>query len=107
MAPEHDFCEAEANQLMRDYIAPSLDTTISAAGFIAWLFARNPDQWDLLRERPDLEPTVVEEVVRLASAIRSFSQYIAQDTELSGVPLPEGGRMMVVYGAANRDDSYF
>ena len=27
--------------MMRDYIAPSLDTTISA-GFIAYLFARNP-----------------------------------------------------------------
>lgn len=107
VAPEHDFSEAEATQLMRDYIAPSLDTTISAAGFIAYLFARNPDQWNLLRERPDQVPNAVEEVVRLASPIRSFSRYIAQDTELSGVPLPEGGRMMVVYGAANRDDSVF
>ena len=107
VVPEHDFSEAEATQLMRDYIAPSLDTTISAAGFIAYLFARNPDQWNLLRERPELVPNAVEEVVRLASPIRSFSRYIAQDTELSGVSLPEGGRMMVVYGAANRDDSVF
>ena len=95
------------NEVMRNYIAPSLDTTISAAGFIAYLFARNPDQWNLLRERPELVPNAVEEVVRLASPIRSFSRYIEQDTELSGVPLPEGGRMMVVYGAANKDDSVF
>ena len=92
---------------MRDYIASSLDTTISAAGFIAYLFARNPDQWDLHREWPELVPNAVEEVVCLASPIRSFSRYIAQYTELSGVSLPEGGRMMVVYGAANRDDSVF
>lgn len=107
VAPEHDFAEAEATQLMRDYIAPSLDTTISAAGFIAYLFARNPDQWDLLREQPDLVPNAVEEVVRLASPIRSFSRYIAQDTEISGVPLDEGARILVVYGAANRDERVF
>ena len=101
VAPEHDFSEAEATQLLRDYIAPSLDTTISAAGFIAYLFARNPDQWDLLGERPELVPNAVEEMVRLASPIRFFSRYIAQDTAPSGVSLPNGGRMMVAYGAAN------
>ena len=107
VAPEHDFSEAEAKQMMRDYIAPSLDTTISAAGFIAYLFARNPDQWDLLRAQPDLVPNAIEEVVRLATPIRSFSRYIAEDTELAGVPLPEGGRIIVVYGAANRDERVF
>jgi cytochrome P450 len=107
VAPTHDFSEAEAAQLMRDYIAPSLDTTISAAGFMPYLFARNPDQWDLLCANPDLVPNAVEEIVRLASPIRSFSRYIANDTEVSGVALPEGGRMMVVYGAANRDETVF
>lgn len=93
--------------MMRDYIVPRLDTTMSATGFTAYLFARNPDQWDLLREQPELVPNAVEEVVRLASPIRSFSRYISHDTELAGVSLPEGGRMMVVYGAANRDERVF
>jgi cytochrome P450 len=107
LAPESGFSEAEAAQLMRDYISPSLDTTISAAGFIPWLFARNPDQWDMLRADPDLIPNAVEEVVRLASPIRSFSRYVARDTDLGGYDLPEGARIMVLYGSANRDDLFW
>ncbi len=40
--------------MMNDYMGPSLDTTIFAIGSMIWLFARNPSQWTLLRERPDL-----------------------------------------------------
>jgi len=38
--------------LMLDYLAPSLDTTISAIGSAIWLFGRHPDQWDRIREDP-------------------------------------------------------
>lgn len=107
LAPEAGFTEAEAAQMMRDYISPSLDTTISASGFIAYLFAENPDQWALLQAQPDLIPNAVEEVVRLSSPIRSFSRVVAEDTELSGVPLAKGARIMVVYGSANRDDLFW
>ena len=88
---------------MRDYIAPSLDTTISAGGFMALLFAQNPDQWDRLRAQPDLAPNAIEEIVRLATPIRSLSRHIAEDTTVAGVNLPKGGRMMAVFASANRD----
>ena len=107
IAPESGFTEEDAAQMMRDYISPSLDTTISASGFIPYLFAQNPDQWELLQARPDLIPNAVEEVVRLASPIRSFSRYVAEDTEVSGVPVPRGSRMMVIYGSANRDETFW
>lgn len=107
VAPESGFTEDEAAQLMRDYISPSLDTTISASGFIPYFFAKFPDQWDKLRDQPDLIPNAVEEIVRLVSPIRSFSRYVAEETELAGVKIPEGSRMMVVYGAANRDADFW
>lgn len=107
LAPEKGFSEEEAAQLMRDYIAPSLDTTIAATGYIPYFFAHNPDQWTLLQEKPELIPNAVEEIVRLVSPIRSFARYITEDTSLSGIDLPKGGRMMVVYGAANRDETVF
>ena len=103
VAPDHGCSEDEAAQLMRDYIAPSLDTTISAGGFMALLFAQNPDQWDRLRAQPELVPNAIEEIVRLATPIRSLSRYIAEDTIVAGVDLPKGGRMMVVFASANRD----
>lgn len=103
LAPEKGFTEEKAAQLMRDYIAPSLDTTISATGYVPYLFAQNPGQWDLLRERPDLVPNAVEEIVRLSSPIRSFSRYVTEDADVSGIGIPKGARIMVLYGSANRD----
>jgi len=104
VAPEKGFSEQEAAQLMRDYINPSLDTTISVAGFAAYYFAQFPDQWDMLRSDPALVPNAVEELVRLTTPIRAFSRYIAQDAEVSGVALPQGARIIACYAAANRDE---
>lgn len=106
-APAQGFSEAEAAQLMRDYINPSLDTTISALGFAAWYFAKNRDQWDLVRRDPSLIPNAIEEVVRLSTPIRAFSRYVAEDYDMSGVTLPKGSRVIVVYASANRDERVF
>lgn len=94
-------------QLMRDYINPSLDTTISATGQAIRFFADAPEQWALVRERPELIPNAVEEVVRLASPIRAFTRYVAEDSEIAGVPVPAGARVMVMYASANRDERKF
>jgi cytochrome P450/ferredoxin-NADP reductase len=94
-------------QLMRDYINPSLDTTISSTGQAIKFFADAPDQWALVRERPELIPNAVEEVVRLASPIRAFTRFVAEDAEVAGVPIPQGSRVMVMYASANRDERKF
>ncbi len=106
-APAKGFSQAEAAQLMRDYINPSLDTTISALGFAAYHFARDPAQWDLLRDDPSLIPNAIEEVVRLSTPIRAFSRFVAEDYEMSGVTIPQGSRVIVVYASANRDERVF
>ncbi|OOG50394.1 cytochrome P450/oxidoreductase [Polaromonas sp. C04] len=98
---------ATCAQLMRDYINPSLDTTISATGQAIKFFADQPDQWKLVRERPELIPNAVEEVVRLASPIRAFTRYVAEDSEIAGVTIPKGARVMVMYASANRDERKF
>jgi cytochrome P450/ferredoxin-NADP reductase len=94
-------------QLMRDYINPSLDTTISATGQAIQLFADNPAQWDLIRARPELIPNAVEEVVRLSSPIRAFTRYTAEDSEIAGVNIPQGKRVLVMFASANRDARKF
>ena len=104
VAPEKGFSEAQAAQMMRDYINPSLDTTVSAAGFAAYYFAKFPDQWALLRNQPDLVPNAVEEIVRMCTPIRAFSRYVAADTTIADVPVPGGSRVIAVYASANRDD---
>jgi cytochrome P450 len=90
--------------LMLDYLAPSLDTTISAVGSAIWLFGEHPDQWDRVREDPQLIPNAVNEVVRYESPISSFGRLVERDTEIDGVPVPAGSRVVVSYASANRDE---
>lgn len=94
-------------QLMRDYINPSLDTTISSTGQAIKFFADAPEHWALVRARPELIPNAVEEVVRLASPIRAFTRFVTEDTAIAGVPIPQGARVMVMYASANRDERKF
>jgi cytochrome P450 len=89
--------------LIVGYLAPSLDTTISAMGSALWLAATHPGQWDLLRRRPELIPNAFNEVVRMESPIRIFSRVATGPTSLGGIALDQGTRIAVLYGAANRD----
>ena len=97
----------KAVSLMRDYIAPSLDTTISAIGYGVMLFARHPDQWEKLRSDRSLLPNAIEEIVRLNTPIKMLSRLASEDVEIAGHVLPSESRTMMVFGAANRDPRKF
>jgi cytochrome P450 len=90
--------------MMIDYLGPSLDTTIFAISNAVWLFANNPDQWELVREDLWLMPSAINEVLRYDAPIQGFSRYVARDVDIDGVRLPAGSRAIVFYGAANRDE---
>lgn len=107
LAVEAGMPQAKAVSLMRDYIAPSLDTTISAIGYGVMLFAQNPDQWDKLRADRSLIPNAIEEIVRLNTPIKMLSRLTAEDVDVGGFVLPRGSRTMMVFGAANRDARQF
>ena len=106
-APKAGFSMPEAIQLMRDYINPSLDTTISATGFLAYHFAKDPAQWDLVRNDHALIKNAIEEVVRLSTPIRAFSRYVGEDTNFADVEMKAGERVIIVYASANRDETVF
>jgi cytochrome P450 len=94
----------ECAPLMIDYIAPSLDTTISAISNALHLFATHPEQWALLRNEPALLPNAVNEVIRYEAPLRAFSRKALRDTEVAGIAIPCGARVLVIYASANRDE---
>ncbi|TPG27372.1 cytochrome P450 [Mycolicibacterium hodleri] len=95
---------ADCSPLMVDYIAPSLDTTISAISNALYLFAAHPEQWQLLRDDPALIPNAINEVVRYESPLRAFSRKTFRDKEIGGTTIAAGARVLVVYASANRDE---
>jgi cytochrome P450 len=97
------FPPAECAALMVDYLAPSLDTTISAIASALYLFAAHPEQWRHLKQNPALIPNAVNEVVRYESPLRAFTRTAAREVEIAGTALPKGSRLLVLYASANRD----
>ncbi len=71
------------------------------------LLIENPDARARLIEDPSLIPGAVEEMVRLVSPVLSFARTATCDTELRGVPIGKGQKVLMVYGSANRDASVF
>lgn len=97
----------EALGAISAYVIPSLDTTILAKGHLLYLLARNPEQWNLLRERPELIPATVYESVRHSSVIRWFSRVAKTDYQIKDQVIPAGARVMLLYGSANRDERHY
>jgi cytochrome P450 len=68
---------------------------------------RHPDQLELLRTRPDLISSCVEEVLRFESPVQITVRVTAADTALGGRTLTKGMAVLIVLGAANRDPEVF
>lgn len=82
----------------------------STAGLIAnaaRMLATRPELQTLLRERPHLIPTFLDEALRLESPFRGHHRHVVRDTELGGVPLEAGSHLLLLWGAANRDPAVF
>lgn len=90
--------------LMRDYLGPSLDTTIFATANLILLFGKHPEQWDLVREEPVLIPNAINEALRLESPIRGFTRCLAADAAIGSTIIPAGSRVLLLYASANRDE---
>ncbi|MEZ0050031.1 cholest-4-en-3-one 26-monooxygenase [Mycobacterium sp. MAA66] len=68
-------------------------------------FTEFPDQWELFkRERP---ATAADEIVRWATPVTSFQRTALVDTELDGVQIKKGQRVVMFYRSANFDEDVF
>ena len=66
-----------------------------------------PAEREKLRARPELLETAVDEMVRWVSPVMQFRRTATRDTELAGQTIREGEKVVMYYGAANRDERAF
>jgi cytochrome P450 len=83
------------------------ETTTNLLGGLFDTLASHPDQYALIRSRPELIPMAVEEQLRIASPIQNLYRYTVADYEVDGVHIPKGSRVLLSLGAANRDPLVF
>ena len=67
----------------------------------------HPVQHRKLVEDPAKIPTAVEEMLRWVTPLQNLMRTVKKDTELQGTRLREGDRVLMLYGAANRDERVF
>jgi len=94
----------QARSLLVDYVAPSLDTTVSAMASTMWMLARHPDAWDAIRTDPTLIPQAILEAIRIESPIRLIGRETTRETVIDGVTVPAGARIAAIFASANRDE---
>ena len=105
---EEDFGPAsEVLGLMMVLFLGGVESTAGLIGTLFRLLAENPDQRAILRENPALIPDAVEEAIRLATPLQLVGRTASRDVTLHGITIPAGGRVVLVYGAANRDERRF
>lgn len=67
----------------------------------------NPEQLAILQEDPELIPWAVEEFLRFASPVYHFRRTATKDTEISGVKIREGQKVVPFFASGNRDEAVF
>jgi cytochrome P450 family 142 subfamily A polypeptide 1 len=84
------------------------ETTRSAIGQTVWNLARFPDQREILLADPAvIGATAVDEFIRYATPILNMRRTVTVDHQLHGQQLRAGDQVLLMYGAANRDDREF
>lgn len=83
------------------------DTTRNQLGLALALLSEHPEQWRLLAERPELSARAVEEIMRVAGAVRGTARIASEDIVYRDVLFPAGTLVATSVATANRDPGVF
>jgi cytochrome P450 len=87
-------------------LVAGIDTTWSAIGSSLWHLAQRPDHRAQLRDRPEIWPMAIEELLRAYSPV-TMARIVDHDTDFQGCPMQAGDRVLMSFPAANRDPRQF
>jgi cytochrome P450 len=97
----------KAFALMRAFLVAGMDTTVNGIGSMLRVFAERPDVWADIREQPSLAKAAFEETLRMESPVQSFFRETTRDVDIDGTTIPQGSRVCLHFGSANRDERHF
>lgn len=99
--------ETELQAIAGLVLAAGFETTVNLLGNGIRMLLDTPDHLDTLRERPELWPNAVEEILRLDSPVQLTARVALRDVEVAGRQVKCGKLVVVYLAAANRDPSVF
>ncbi len=83
------------------------ETTRNTTSWGMHALMQHPEQYQLLRENPELLDGAVEEILRWASPVYYFRRTAMADTEIHGQPIAKDDKVVMWYISANRDETVY
>ncbi|APU15012.1 MULTISPECIES: cytochrome P450 [Actinoalloteichus] len=101
--------EQELRQTGITLLVGGHESTASQFASSVYLLLSRPERWALLRERPELVPSAVEELLRFIplGSGGAFARYAVEDVQLGEVLVRAGEAVVASTNSANRDDRVF
>ena len=93
--------------MLRLLLAAGNETTTNLIGNGVRALIRNPDQLALLRERPEMVPAAVEELLRYDSPVQLDMRIATRDLEIGNRRVRSGTMVTMAIGSANHDPERF
>jgi cytochrome P450 len=81
------------------------DTTRNSISGGVVALNENPKEYQKLRDKPDLIPNMVSEIIRWQTPLAHMRRTATQDTELGGKQIKKGDKVVMWYVSGNRDES--
>ncbi len=95
------------HSMMMAILVAAHETTANASANAFRMLLSQPGVWEEIVENPGLIPNAVEECLRHSGPIAAWRRQATQDTELSGVAIPKGAKLLIVTASANHDERQF
>jgi hypothetical protein len=88
-------------------VAGGNDTTGNLISHAVALLDRFPDQRLLLQQDPTLMPNALLEFLRMEGSVQGLARTTTRAVRVQDVEIPAGAKVLMLYGAANRDEREF
>ncbi|QDP21522.2 cytochrome P450 [Bradyrhizobium cosmicum] len=108
--------EEDGNKLSNEELTANIillfgaghETTVNLIGNGSLALHRNPDQLALLKARPELMVSAIEEFLRYDSSVQMTGRVALEDIDdLGGKKIPKGETVLCLLGSANRDPAVY
>jgi cytochrome P450/ferredoxin-NADP reductase len=95
------------HSMMMAGIVAAHETTANASANAIKLLLQHPDVWREICEDPSLIPNAVEECLRHSGSVAAWRRLATRDTEIAGISIPAGSKLLIISSSANRDERHF
>jgi cytochrome P450/ferredoxin-NADP reductase len=95
------------HSMMMAGIVAAHETTANATGNALRLLLEDRPLWNAICADPGLIPNAAEECLRFSGSIIAWRRIAMADTQIGGVSIPQGSKVLVVMTSANHDERHF